>query len=95
MSNQRSYERAWVIRTWFEHGRRDVPGAINAAGLYGIEFCGRAGAGPREFCTDLPAEKLAKNLHVFGAGMLVTAKAVAQEEADASEIAEFALRLLS
>jgi hypothetical protein len=26
---------------------------------------------------------------------LVTAKAVAQEEADASEIAEFALRLLS
>ena len=47
MSNQRSYERVWgpwVIRTWFEHGHRDVPGAINAAGLYGIEFGGRVGA---------------------------------------------------
>mgnify|MGYP003979338685 FL=1 len=64
-------------------------------GCMALNFAVERGQGLGEFCTDLPAEKLVKNLHVFGAGMLVTAKAVAQEEADASEIAEFALRLLS
>ena len=68
-----------------EHER--IIGLLTAA----IEW----GQGLGEFRTDLPAEKLAKNLHVFGAGMLVTSKAVAQEEVDASEIVEFALRLLS
>ena len=48
-----------------------------------------------EFRTDLPAEQLAKSLHVFGAGMLATSKAVDQNEIDSTEMAEFALGLLS
>ena len=48
-----------------------------------------------EFCDDLPAEQLAKSLHVFGAGMLATSKVMNQEEVDLEELAEFALGLLS
>jgi len=48
-----------------------------------------------EFRTDLPAEQLAKSLHVFGAGMLATAKAIDQKKADSGGLAEFALGLLS
>ena len=47
-------------------------------GCMALNFAVERGQGLGEFCTDLPAEKLVKNLHVFGAGMLVTAKAVAQ-----------------
>ena len=48
-----------------------------------------------EFRADLPAEHLAKSLHVFGAGMLATSKAIDAKKFDLNEMAEFALHLLS
>lgn len=48
-----------------------------------------------EFRADLPAEQLAKSLHVFGAGMLATSKALTQDEVGAAQMSEFALGLLS
>jgi TetR/AcrR family transcriptional repressor of nem operon len=48
-----------------------------------------------EFRTDLTAEQLARGLHVFGAGMLTTSKALHQDELDSTELAEFVLGLLT